>query len=724
MSGKSRPSSNNIKNYFLKLPPPESNFNSDSPADTPSSSQEASCSFSGEASSASSLCTGTGKHRKSGVPIAEWAKSFKWMTLTFNEGNTGMLCSICSRYAVRGTKGSGIWITFPCTRIRRESLTDHEKSHVHLTSLKAAADAEMLFKTGVGKVERSISILNNLKREAFIGALKTMYFLAENELPQTTLYTKLIEHSKRMGCNYLEHLNQAGNAHYTSERIVQELVQVLAAQVRSDVLQEIQSSSYFSILCDETTDISVLNQLIIYIKYVSLTSKEPKVSFLSVCNINNGKAATITDNLLRELNANGLDLSKLVGLGSDGAAVMVGNRNGVAKLLKDETNGLLVNCHCIAHRLALACAQAANEIKYLKKFKDVITQLFYYFQRSSVRMSGLQEMHDLLDSPDIKLKRASDTRWLSHDIAMQSLRRTLVSVVAALERESEERNDCTARGLALFLKTYDFVGSLLMLSDALPVLSMLSKAWQKADVDLNVIKDLVDSTISTMNTLAKEPGIHFAQLKHLLETDWADLKISYSEKSARAFKEGVYNEFFKNIVDNLITRFPDFPLMEAFKVFSPADYKQSQERLKDDMNLLIEHYSANGNPPPIDQDAARMEWQPLSLMMLSSTKYSKLTNREVMIQLAVKPEFQDAFPNMSRLAAIGLSLPVSTAECERGFSAVKRIKTCQRNQMKQHTLNGLLMISLEGCGSDTFDFDAAADSWAAQKKRRIDILSP
>lgn len=51
-----------------------------------------------------------------------------------------------------------------------------------------------------------------------------------------------------------------------------------------------------------------------------------------------GDAAHIHQTLLDFLKDLGLDMSRLVGFGSDGAAVMVGVRNGVATLLKQEVS--------------------------------------------------------------------------------------------------------------------------------------------------------------------------------------------------------------------------------------------------------------------------------------------------------------------------------------------------------------------------------------------------
>ena len=43
------------------------------------------------------------------------------------------------------------------------------------------------------------------------------------------------------------------------------------------------------------------------------------------------------------------------------------------------------------------------------------------------------------------------------------------------------------------------------------------------------------------------------------------------------------------------------------------------------------------------------------------------------------------FPNQTKLAAIGLLLPMSTVDCERGFSTLSRVKTDLRNRLNNTT---------------------------------------
>ena len=80
--------------------------------------------------------------------------------------------------------------------------------------------------------------------------------------------------------------------------------------------------------------------------------------------------------------------------------------------------------------------------------------------------------------PQLKLVKAVDTRWLSHDKAVSVVRKSYAPIVISLEKEASERHDATAQGLSKFVHKFKFVASLAMLADVLPVLSILSKAFQ------------------------------------------------------------------------------------------------------------------------------------------------------------------------------------------------------------------------------------------------------
>ena len=63
-----------------------------------------------------------------------------------------------------------------------------------------------------------------------------------------------------------------------------------------------------------------------------------------------------------------LPLEKLSGIATDEASAMVGSRTCVATQLKGK-NPFMSSVHCIAHRLALASAQAADSVPYVKQYQ-------------------------------------------------------------------------------------------------------------------------------------------------------------------------------------------------------------------------------------------------------------------------------------------------------------------------------------------------------------------
>ncbi|XP_033103941.1 zinc finger protein 862-like, partial [Anneissia japonica] len=195
---------------------------------------------------------------------------------------------------------------------------------------------------------------------------------------------------KSLGVDVLNSLKQGGNASYTSERFIQEAVTTLGKQISTPLLQKLRDSCYFSILVDETTNVAVKKELIIYIRYLKESERESETLFSGMLGLYDGKTETIVKAIIDHLHSN--DLPKnMCALGSDGAAVMVGSRNGVAAKLKEQVPRLLNN-HCVAHRLALASSQAANHIPYLKKFKAIVEQLYRFYNYSPVRTASLHEI--------------------------------------------------------------------------------------------------------------------------------------------------------------------------------------------------------------------------------------------------------------------------------------------------------------------------------------------
>ena len=175
----------------------------------------------------------TGKHRKTGID-AKWSEDFPWMQVA--EEGRGMLCSLCRKHSRRPAKarvGRAVWVDIPCRSLTRLSLVKHAKSESHCFAVQMEAD--LCSSKRDGGIAMALQRVVSAHRKAFIGALKCMYFLNHQEIPHTTKFVPLLELGKSLGASYLSDLHAGGNAHYTSERCMQEVLQCLGETVAEPI---------------------------------------------------------------------------------------------------------------------------------------------------------------------------------------------------------------------------------------------------------------------------------------------------------------------------------------------------------------------------------------------------------------------------------------------------------------------------------------------------------
>ena len=86
-------------------------------------------------------------------------------------------------------------------------------------------------------------------------------------------------------------------------------------------------------------------------------------------------------------------------------------------------------------------------------------------------------------------------------------------------------------------------------------------------------------------------------------------------------------------------------------------------------------------------------------------------------------EYFDFFPNIIKLISIAYTIPVSSVECERGFSKQNLIKTKCRNLLAASSLDLWMRVGLEGPDSKVFDFQKAWLIWKNEKKRDLEKFS-
>jgi hypothetical protein len=301
---------------------------------------------------------------------------------------------------------------------------------------------------------------------------------------------------------------------------------LLSEVLTEDIVKKVKTSGSFGILSDEVTDISNIQQLVTFIKYFDAEMCMPQTKYINTSDLlekstsTSASAQAIFSSLKNLIEKNlKLDLKGVKALCSDGASVFTGRREGVAVLFrKQEQCKNMINIHCICHRLALACADAGDDLLFVKDFELTLTQLWDFFKKSPKRLkiyvkvamnfrsfdtlSKRKSCLKLVKSWSVclklvkSLKRAVRTRWLSLHASVDSLFEEYVGMIHALRfmKDNPAVGGATAAGLLKKIDSVKFLGVLYMLKYMLPHLSALSKTFQTGTLNFSRMVPSIEKT--------------------------------------------------------------------------------------------------------------------------------------------------------------------------------------------------------------------------------------
>ena len=456
--------------------------------------------------------------------------------------------------------------------------------------------------------------------------------------------------------------------------------------------------------------------------------------FLEITELSSRTASAIFETVLRILDRKKLPLEKAYGMATDGASVMVGVRAGVTTLMKKK-NPFMLSTHCIAHRLALASGQAADGIPYIKKYQQYINTIYKYYHYSPKHWSKLKEMQIILQCAETKFKQTFHTRWLSFEGAVEAILDNLDPLMAALISDSE--SDPTAKGLLTFISTFRFLATTHFLADVLAVLSRLSKTFQRQCVDFTAVSDGVESSVAALNSFKLAPGPRLQKFISEVPSEselsesfyFKEQKVSDSTAQRQAFSTSKI-QFLQKLVDNLYSRFPDSGLLSAFSILDPQKLPTESDLSLygiHELETLCDHYGQSKTTeagaeflPVVDTIKTKDEW--VVFRQLMGNNFRTCTLQTMAANLLPSAEVKETYPNLIKLMALALTMPVSTAGCERGFSKHNLIKNKIRARLKTENVATLMRMSLDTpdlSNMDTFNFSRAFEIWCNEKDRYI-----
>ena len=166
-----------------------------------------------------------------------------------------------------------------------------------------------------------------------------------------------------------------------SRHTVTRRCEAMAEDLTHQMWKDIRDCECFSLQLDESTDVSDIAQVCIFIRMVfnDITAKEELLTILHMKEQTRGE--DIFQTFKNFIEKTELPVYKLISITTDGAPAMVGRVNGfIAKCREDDAFSGFLNYHCIIHQQAL-CAKMLN----MKEIMDVATKI-----ACSIRARSLQ----------------------------------------------------------------------------------------------------------------------------------------------------------------------------------------------------------------------------------------------------------------------------------------------------------------------------------------------
>lgn len=487
------------------------------------------------------------------------------------------------------------------------------------------------------------------------------------------------------------HIEGKKNATYMSPQIQNELINLCGSAVKDLILRDVKKSCAYSILADETADISGKEQLSIGVRFFDEEKMMVCEEFLGFEELKAMDAKTIADTIDKFLEREELDPQKCVGQGYDGCATMAGKDGGVQKIIREKYRKALF-FHCASHRLNLV-VNDLNRVAEIRNTVSTIKDIINFFRESVLRKKYVPNIPTLCE-----------TRWSQKYRSISIFKNNFVGIVQGLERLAQEGNTATRKTafqLHCVATKPVFIISTCIIAKYSALLEPVANILQSTSLDLlqcaNHIKKILavvkahrETADAIMEDLLVSAHATAAEITVELQPPRVVERQQHrsnppAASPAEYWKQSILIPYLDSFTSALENRFSE-DNVPAFSILSLHPFlmlDSTIEDLKQRARCFADFYELDGY-----ESEAELWYNVWS---------EKNLDRQALKDLEIVEVIKEAntfFPAIKNALTISIAQPCSTSTIERSFSTLRRVKTWLRSTVTENRLNGLCLMSV------------------------------
>lgn len=537
-----------------------------------------------------------------------------------------------------------------------------------------------------------------------------------------------------------EHFKTAKrNANYRSKTIQNEMISCCGEYISQSIIKEIKESGMFSVLADEGKDVSNKEQMVLVVRFVD-SQREIREEFLRFLHCDAGTSGQAISNqilsLVRDL---GLDMENCRGQGYDGSGNMAGKHIGAAKLVQN-SYPKAIYVHCASHRLNLAVASAC-QLQTIRNMMGTVKTVADFFNNSPKRQGLLEEqIKELMpQQKHMTLVDVCRTRWVLRIDGLIRFEEIFEPTMKALEiiklnEDKSWNHDSCKDASALFAacSSFEFIIALVIVRNCLAYTRSATVKLQQLNMDaMKAYQEIDEIKRELLNVREKLQQKHQQWFK---EAEDLGSYVGSTSKRPRTcgrqqnranppaetdeiyFRRTISAPFLDHLSTELAARFNNDSSIVARGFSIVPSIMRNEDHVDTWRGEFAEFVNAYRDDLPLEKalNAELDRWQ---------SKWSNLPQQELPDRISKTLLCTDplSYPNIYAALKILGTIPITTCECERSISVLRRLKTYLRGTMKQERMNGLALLHVHR--DLELDLEKIVDLFAMKHPRRIEMIN-